>query len=164
MMLARRRKILSKSLQVLEPSFPRPLTPAVAAVGAAVFLATEEMDKAFGIIQTGTGASGEALEGLKDDFKALNGSVVADGTEIATVIADLNTRLGLTGETLQKAARAALDAGIDVNALAQTMEIFGEGCQMGNDLYGPVLCRKPKNRDPHGEANQANASLRPSHE
>ena len=62
---------------MLEPSLARPLTPAVAAIGAAVFLATEEMDKAFGIIQTGTGASGKALEGLKDDFTALNGSVKA---------------------------------------------------------------------------------------
>ena len=50
----------------------------------------------------------------------------ATGEEIATVMADLNTRLGLTGEELQTAAAAAAESGIDINDLASAMSIFGE--------------------------------------
>ena len=68
------------------------LTPAIAAIGGAVFLANEEMDKAFATLQTGTGFAGEELEELKDDFKAVSGTVSASSQEIAANMADLSTR------------------------------------------------------------------------
>ena len=123
--ISKAEKSTTQKLAGVGAKLSKTLTPAVAAIGAAVFLATEEMDKAFGIIQTGTGASGKALEGLKADFTALNGSVNASSEEIATAIADVNTRLGLTGEALQEVARTALEGGIDINKFAQGMEIFG---------------------------------------
>ena len=45
--------------------------------------------------------------------------------EVATAVADVSTRLGLTGEALQEVARTALEGGININTFAQAMEIFG---------------------------------------
>ena len=49
----------------------------------------------------GTGATGEALAGLEDSFKAVFSSVPVDAADASTAIADLNTRLGLTGDDLE---------------------------------------------------------------
>lgn len=69
--------------------------------GVALFRVGETFDAAFDTIRTGTGATGAALEGLKEDFAAVFREVPADAQSVGTAIADLNTRLGLTGEPLQ---------------------------------------------------------------
>ena len=51
-------------------------------------------------LRVGTGATGEALEGLKDITKNLAKNVPADFKDIGTAVADINTRLGLTGKDL----------------------------------------------------------------
>ncbi len=110
------------------------VTGPILGIGAAVFKATETIDEAMATIQTGTGATGEALEQLEDDFKAVFGSVPADAQTVASAIADLNTTLGLTGEPLQEAARTALELadamGTDtatlINNTARSMQVFGE--------------------------------------
>ena len=110
------------------------VTPAILGIGAAVLAATNTIDKAFGTIRTGTGATGKALEGLEKDFRAVFTTVPADAQTTATAIADLNTTLGLTGEPLRAAARAALElgraTGTDTAALisgtARAMQVFGE--------------------------------------
>ena len=123
--IGKAQKDTAKKVGALGKKLSTTLTPAVAAIGAAVFAATEEMNRGFAVLQTGTGASGEALEGLKDDFRAVRGTVNASTEEIGAAMADLNTRLGLTGEALQQVTRAALESGIDVNKAAQAMDIFG---------------------------------------
>ena len=110
------------------------VTGPILGIGAAVFKATETIDEAMATIQTGTGATGEALEQLEDDFKAVFGSVPADAQTVASAIADLNTTLGLTGEPLQEAARTALELadamGTDtatlINNTARSMQVFGK--------------------------------------
>ena len=124
--IGKAQKDTTKKVGALGKKLTTTLTPAVAAIGAAVFAATEEMNRGFAVLQTGTGASGEALEGLKDDFRAVRGTVDATTEEIGAAMADLNTRLGLTGKALQKVTKTALESNIDVNKLSQTMEIFGE--------------------------------------
>ena len=110
------------------------VTPAILGIGAAVFKVTDTIDKAFATIRTGTGATGKALEGLNDDFKAVFNTVPADAQTTATAIADLNTTLGLTGQPLRDAATAALEladaTGTGTAALisgtARAMQVFGE--------------------------------------
>src|SRR5690606_19544205 len=46
-------------------------------------------------IRVGTGATGDALDGLMDVSKRLAQNVPADLSRIGPVVADLNTRLGL---------------------------------------------------------------------
>lgn len=96
-----------------------------AAVGAGLIAAANNYEKALATIRTGTGATGEAFEKLKDDYEALSGTVRASSQEIASTVADANTRLGLTGPLLQEVSRAAIEADIDINQVAQAMSIMG---------------------------------------
>ena len=82
---------------------------AVAAIGTAAILAADDMNKAYNNIRVGSGATGEALEILKSDFDAVFGTVPAAAGDVATAIADLNTRLELTGEPLQDMATRFLE-------------------------------------------------------
>ncbi|MGO1711587.1 MAG: hypothetical protein ACTHZ2_12665, partial [Corynebacterium variabile] len=69
---------------------------ALGATGALVKLGTD-FDEAFRTIRTGTGATGDAFEGLKDSALSVMDTVPAmDGgmSQISDTLADLNTRLG----------------------------------------------------------------------
>lgn len=60
-----------------------------------------EFDAAYDSIRVGTGATGEDLAALEDDFKAVYSSVPTTMEDASKAIADYNTRLGLTGDVLQ---------------------------------------------------------------
>lgn len=81
-----------------------------------------EFDDAYDSIRVGTGATGDDLEALQEDFKALYTSVPTDMGAASTAIADYNTRLGLTGETLQDVSKQAI----------QVSDLLGE------DLTGTI--------------------------
>lgn len=105
---------------------------ALGAAGALVKLGTD-FDEAFRTIRTGTGATGEAFEGLKDSALSVMDTVPAmDGgmSQISETIADLNTRLGLTDEPLetmtgQMVALSNMGVDADINAVSQAMNGFG---------------------------------------
>lgn len=85
------------------------------AIGAGVVGATKylvdlgnELDGAYDTIRIGTGATGEALEGLKDDFEKVFASLPTTSENASQAIADLNTRLGLSGKTLQDVSKQAI--------------------------------------------------------
>ena len=59
-------------------------------------------DDAADAIRIGTGATGDALDGLLDDFDAVYKSVPTTMEDASKAIADYNTRLGLTGPQLQE--------------------------------------------------------------
>lgn len=81
-------------------------------------------------IRVGTGASGEALDGLVTSAKNVGREVPASFDQIGTVVADLNTRLGLTGPTLEKLSSQFLEAGrileeeIDVQSVTGAFSAF----------------------------------------
>ena len=79
------------------------------AIGVGLFKVGREFEDAFNTIRVGTGATGDDLEGLKDDFKAVVRDVPTDFDTASTAIADLNTRLGLTGPELQERAKQFLE-------------------------------------------------------
>ncbi len=81
-----------------------------------------EFDSAFDSIRIGTGATGDALEGLTNDFKEVYKSVPTTMEDASSAIADYNTRLGLSGDALQ---------GLSVQAI-QVSDMLGE------DLSGVV--------------------------
>lgn len=62
-------------------------------------------------IRVGTGAQGDALDGLVDSAKNVGLNVPAEFESIGPTIADLNTRMGLTGDTLETVASQYLEAG-----------------------------------------------------
>lgn len=78
-------------------------------VGVALFKIGADFDAAYDKIRIGTGATGEVLEGLKDDMKGVFSSIPTDVKSAGTAIADLNTRLGLTGKPLREMSAQMLE-------------------------------------------------------
>lgn len=81
---------------------------AIAGIGKQLYELANEYDGAIDKIQFGTGATGEALAGLQADFEEIYKSVPTNMDAVSTAVADLNTRLGLQGETLQEVARSSI--------------------------------------------------------
>ena len=103
---------------------------AIAAIGVAVIHYGGQFDEAFDSIRIGTGATGKALAGLQDDFKAVVSSVPTDFASASSAITELNRRLGLTGEPLQTLSEQFLElsrlTGSDV----------AENVRLGTRLFG----------------------------
>lgn len=89
-----------------------------AAVEAGMYLVDlgSQFDEVQDAIRIGTGATGDALDSLMEDFDAVYSSVPTTMEDAGKAIADYNTRLGLTGEALQ---------GISVQAI-QVADMLGE--------------------------------------
>lgn len=103
---------------------------AAVGIGAAAFKIGESFDEAFDTIRAGTGATGETLAQLQDDFRAVAARVPVDFAQVGTAVADLNTRLGVSGPVLQELATQFLNlsrvTGQDVAPL------IAEGSRMFN--------------------------------
>ena len=82
---------------------------ALSGIGLVAFKAADDTQKAYNTIRIGTGATGETLEDLTQQFDDLRGEVVGSTEDIATATADLNTRLGLTGDALGETAEQYLN-------------------------------------------------------
>lgn len=85
------------------------LTLPIAGLGALAVKTAADYDKAFATIRAGTGATGAAMDEFKDSFRFVNKSVVNSTEDVATAIANLNTRFGLLGSDLEIAAQDFLD-------------------------------------------------------
>ncbi len=114
-----------------------------AVAAAALFKIGTDFDKAYDTIIVGTGASGAALDGLKQDFKSVMTEVPNAMGEVAVAIADINTRLGLTGEPLQETSRAMLDlsriTGTDLATNIRTVSrVLGDWGISATDATGSV--------------------------
>lgn len=109
---------------------------AAAIVGAVVgtFKGLYEIGSVFAdvtdTIRIGTGAQGDALEGLVDVAKNVGRNVPAEFDKISATVADLNTRLGLSGDTLETVASQYLEAGrmlgedIDIRSTSSAFSAF----------------------------------------
>lgn len=81
-------------------------------------------------IRVGTGATGEALSGLEQVAKNVATAVPTSFEAAGQTVADLNTRLGLSGETLTTVASQYLEAGrilgeqVDVNKTSAAFSAF----------------------------------------
>lgn len=109
----------------------------VAAVAGGVVLAGKALydlgstfDGMADTIRVGTGATGDALDALVASAKTVGNTVPASFEDIGTVVADVNTRLGLTGATLETFSGQVLEAGrltgeaIDVNKISAAFSVF----------------------------------------
>jgi TP901 family phage tail tape measure protein len=104
---------------------------ALIAVGAAGLQAGMQVDEAYDTIRAGTGATGKRLEALQGTFRNVAKKVPADMAVVGKTVADLNTRLGLTGPTLDKLSRQVLEAGrlggvdVDIQKITGAFSAFG---------------------------------------
>ncbi|CAN5530103.1 hypothetical protein BH10ACT1_BH10ACT1_33370 [soil metagenome] len=113
------------------------LTAGAVGVGVGLYKVGEAFDDAYDTIRVGTGKTGDALEGLKSDFKAVATAVPTSFDDASTAITDLNKRLGLTGKPLQDISAQFLelsritdtDLATNVDSLTR---VFGDW-QIGTD-------------------------------
>lgn len=98
------------------------LAGAAAVTGAftGLWSIAETFDDVGDTIRIGTGATGAALDGLVDVAKNVGKTVPAEFGDIGTAVADINTRMGLTGDTLETVASQYLQAG---NILGEAVDI-----------------------------------------
>lgn len=128
--------------------FGKAMVVGVAAVGAAALAAGtalykvgEVFDDVTDTIRVGTGATGKDLEGLVDVAKQVGTKVPASFEDIGSVVADVNTRMGLSGETLDKVASQYLEAG---RILGEEVDIMKTGAAFnafkieGDDVSGAL--------------------------
>lgn len=90
-----------------------------------------EFDSAYDGIRVGTGATGEDLEVLKGIMQDVATSVPTSMGDAGLAVADLNTKLGLTGDDLQNMAEqqinlARLTGGDLESQITATSRIFGD--------------------------------------
>lgn len=101
--------------------------------GKALFDMGSQFDDAYDSIRVGTGASGQAFDDLKESMRNVATESIGVGSDmgaIGTTLADLNTRLGLTGEPLEKMTSQFLqlqNLGVDadINEVSKAMSGFG---------------------------------------
>jgi len=147
-MLNAQKKIrdLAKSFQITAPSNAYSGLWGFSRVGVAV-AAAKKIQDAYKAIQVGTGATGTALRKLQEEFRKVAVSGPQSFQESATAIADLNTRLGLSGEPLRKMSQTMLDLtrltggelSGNIASVTKAMNAWGVSAQSGgkfvNDLY-----------------------------
>ena len=98
-------------------------------------------------VAVGTGATGEALKGLKDDFRAIASQVPDDLSLSAKAIADLNTMLGVSGKELQDMAIQFLnvtritksDLGGNISSITKMMNNWSISTSRANEMLDKLL-------------------------
>lgn len=124
---------ISNNMKQSGKAMSKAFTAPLAAIGGVATKAAFDTDKAVQAIARGTGAQGEALQELEQEWRKLAVSVTQNFEDSARVLADYNTRLGLTGKALRDVSKQALDAsrmvGEDVNSVvtesAKAMQSWG---------------------------------------
>ena len=122
-----------KQLTSFGKDFSVSISAPLAAWGVASVAASAKIKDALNDVAVGTGAVGEALDGLKADFRAIAGQVPDDMSLSAKAIADLNTMLGVTGKELQDIAVKFLDVsritksdlGANIDTVSKLMRNWG---------------------------------------
>jgi len=119
------------------------LTLPIAAATAGILKLGTDFDDAFDKIRVGTGATGEALAGLQDDFRAVYSTVPAGMAEVSSAIADLNTRTGLAGKPLRELSTQMLNlsriTGEELSGMiAGSSRLFGDWSIAADDTAGTM--------------------------
>ena len=94
-------KALSKKMTGAGTALSKTLTAPITGVGAASVAAWKEVDAGLDTIVTKTGASGEALDGMRQILKNITGDIPTDFETAGAAIGEVNTRFGVTGEALE---------------------------------------------------------------
>lgn len=115
----------------------------IAGAAAASYKAWKKTDEGYDTIVTKTGATGEALEDLKQVADNVFTSLPVDMDKVGTAVGEINTRFGSTGDELESLTEAFLkyseindsDVNGSVDNVSAAMTAFG----VGSDKTGDVL-------------------------
>ncbi|QOS97548.1 phage tail tape measure protein [Brevibacterium sp. JNUCC-42] len=122
---------LGKSMVIAGGIVAGGVATGMGAIGVATWKAANQSQEAFRIMRTGTGATGEQLDSLMQSYRNLGSQVPDDLNTVAKVMADLNTRTGATGKTLEEMSGKILSltavAGVNAdNMITQSTRMMGD--------------------------------------
>lgn len=119
---------------------PTAVVGGIAAAGKAVYNIGSDFDVMYDTIAVGTGATGEALDALNESAKNVMAGVPNSMEDVGQTLADLNTRTGLTGESLEDLSRQFLNldeigSSMDINSATGMLSAWGVA---GEDMSGKL--------------------------
>jgi len=151
-------------LQTVALAASAAIAAAFVAVGVAAIKSADSVDKGMAKIRVGTGLTGDALEEMGGVLKNVLRTVPTDAETAGSAIADLNTRLGVSGEeagalatqflelsritgtdvagNIQSATRVMGDWGIEAENAASTLDYLfkiSQNTGAGVDVLGRQL-------------------------
>lgn len=103
---------------------------ALVGMGAGLYSLGSTFDDITDTIRVGTGATGKALDGLTDSAKKVGTEIPVEWSKVGPAVADVNTRLGLTGGTLETVTKQFLEAGrtlgedVDIQSATGALSAF----------------------------------------
>ena len=119
-------KDLGGKVQNVGKELTTKVTAPIMAIGTASLMAFKEVDSAFDIVVSKTGATGDALAEMKQQVTDIAETMPTSFEDAATAIGEVNTRFGATGEQLDEISRQFLKFakinGVDVNTSIDTVQ------------------------------------------
>lgn len=114
----------------------------IAGAAAASYKAWEKTDEGYDTIVTKTGATGEALEELKDVADSVFTSLPTDMNKVGVAVGEINTRFGSTGDELEALTQKFLkyskinnsDVNGSIDNVSAALKAFGLGSESAGDL------------------------------
>lgn len=116
---------LGKNVGKLGANLTKSVTLPIVGLGVASLAAFNEVDKGLDAVAAGTGATGDALKNLQASFKNVAANATQGMEEVGNVVAEVNTRLGLTGKPLEDFSERVLKMSrvMGVDAVAASKSI-----------------------------------------
>ena len=114
----------------------------IAGAAAASYKAWEKTDEGYDTIVKKTGATGEALEGLKDTADSVFTSLPTDMNKVGVAVGEINTRFGSTGDELEALTQKFIkyseindsDVNDSIDNVSAALKAFGLGSESAGDV------------------------------
>ena len=121
------------------------LAAPIAAFGVAAVASFQKVEAALNKVRVGTGATGNALKTLQNDFRAVAANSTSSLDTVATAVADLNTKLGIMGEPLQQLSAQMTNlskiSGESISGLADSVSRAFNIAKVSTEDYESTLDR-----------------------
>ena len=146
------------------------VSAAFAGIGAVLVSLGDDFTEAERTITAGTGATGEALEGLKESFKEVFANVPQDAQTVSSAIADVNTFFGATEDELVDVTTLFLDLsrvmGEDVTPMiagvGKVMTLFNEPAEKTEEVLSEIMTASQLSGASFGDLQKAVEKFAPS--
>lgn len=114
----------------------------IGAAAAASYKAWEETDSGYDTIVKKTGATGEALEGLKGTADSVFTSLPTDMNKVGVAVGEINTRFSSTGDELEALTQKFIkyseindsDVNDSIDNVSAALKAFGLGSESAGDV------------------------------